>query len=360
MATLTIIRTKRLAAQRIEGSQFNGAAEVVRSMLAMQAQDLAGAKWSVGVRAPGTTLADVDAALANGSIIRSWPMRGTLHLVAAEDIGWMLELTAARTVRSLNRRYRELGLDEATFKRAEEVAVGVLTGGQGMPRAQLFEIFEKQGISTTGQRAPHILGRLCQDRTLVLGPMLGVHQTVVLMDEWVPNSRELGREEALGEFVRRFFSSHGPATIRDFAWWTKLPLRDAAIGLTIARDELEELVIDGTSFWMAPGLPERASSGVHLLPGFDEYLLGYQDRSAVLDAQHFQLIVPGGNGVFQPTIVSGGRVVGTWRRKSTPAGVTITPLPFDPLPTSAMTRLESAAADYGHFLGSPVKLSWPS
>lgn len=357
MATMTRIRSGRLAAQRIQGSEFTAPAEVVRWMLAMQAQDLIGAKWSVGLRAPGTTLADVDAALADGSILRSWPMRGTLHLVAAEDIGWMLDLTATRTVQSLTRRYRELGLDEATFERAQDVAIGVLEGGRALPRSELFEFFEKEGISTAGQRAPHILGRLCQNRTLCLGPMLGVHQAVVLMDEWVPQPRRLERDEALGEFVRRFFLSHGPATIRDFAWWTKLPLRDAAVGLAIAREQLEELVVDGTSYWMAPGLPERTSSGVQLLPGFDEYLLGYQDRSAVLAAEHWQAIVPGNNGVFQPTIVSGGRVVGTWRRKSTPAGVTVTPMLFEPLPKATLTRLTTSVAGYGRFLGSPVAMS---
>jgi hypothetical protein len=359
MATVTTIRTVRLASQRIEDSEFTGAVEVVRWMLAMQAQDLAGAKWSVALRAPGTTLVDVDAALADGSVIRSWPMRGTLHLVAAEDIGWMLELTATRTVRSLARRYRELELDEATFQRAAEVAVSVLDGGRALPRAELFELFEEAGISTAGQRAPHLLGRLCQDRTLCLGPMIGVHQAVVLMDDWVPHPRRLDREEALGEFVRRFFLSHGPATMRDFAWWTKLPLRDAAIGLAIAKDQLAELVIDGTSYWMAPDLPDRTSKGVHLLPGFDEYLLGYQDRSAVLAAEHWQAIVPGNNGVFQPTIVAGGRVVGTWRRKSAPAKVTLTLLPFEPLTTAARKSLSASAAGYGHFLGSPVDVSTP-
>jgi hypothetical protein len=359
MDTVTTIRRLRLAAQRIEGSACTGPAEVVRWMLAMQGQDLAGAKWSVGLRAPGSTLADVDAALADGTVIRSWPMRGTLHLVVAEDIGWMLELTATRTLQSLTRRYRELGLDEATFERASEVAIGVLEGGRALPRAELFEFFEKEGIATTGQRAPHLLGRLHQTRTLCLGPMQGVHQAVVLMDEWVPNPRRLEREEALGEFVRRFFLSHGPATIRDFTWWTKLLVRDAAVGLAIARDQLEELVIDGTSYWMSPGLPDRASNSVHLLPGFDEYLLGYQDRGAVLAAAHAQAIVPGNNGVFQPTIISDGRVVGTWRRKSMPAGVTVTPMPFEHLPTTALTRLKTSAAGYGHFLGSPVAVSPP-
>ena len=261
MTTATTIGVLRLAAQRIEGSKVTSPSEVVRWMLAMQAQDLVASKWAVGLRAPGSTLVDVDAALADGSVIRSWPMRGTLHLVAPQDIGWMLELTATRTVQSLARRYRELDLDEATFERAAEVAVDVLAGGRALPRAELFEHLEKRGIATAGQRAPHILGRLCQSRLLCLGPMLGVHQAVVLMDEWVPHPRKLEREEALGEFVRRFFLSHGPATIRDFTWWTKLLVRDANIGLAIARDQLEEIVVDGASHWMAPGLPGSGIQG---------------------------------------------------------------------------------------------------
>lgn len=354
MDTVTMIRRQRLAAQCIQGSPLTDPADVVRWMLAMQGQDLAGAKWSVGLRAPGSTLADVDASLADGTVIRSWPMRGTLHLVAAADIGWMLELTAGRTLQSMARRYRELDLDDETFEQAREVAIGALQGGRALPRAELFAHFEKAGIATTGQRAPHLLGRLHLTRTLCLGPMHGVHQAVVLMDEWVPNPRRMERDEALGEFVRRYFSSHGPATIRDFIWWTKLLVRDANVGLEMARDQLEELVIDGTSYWMAPGLPDRASSAVHLLPGFDEYLLGYQDRSAVLAAQYAQAIVPGNNGMFQPTIVSAGRVVGTWRRKSAPGHVTVTPIPFEPLTEAHMTRLMSAAAGYGRFLGSSV------
>ncbi len=355
--TATGVAQLRLAAQRIDGSEFTSPVDVVRWMLAMQAQDLPGAKWSVGLRAPGTTLLDVDAALGRGEIIRSWPMRGTLHLVAAQDIGWMLNLTAARTLQSLTRRYRELELDEATFEHAREVAVGVLEGGRALTRAELFEFFEKQGIATTGQRGPHLLGGLHQAQVLCLGPMHGVHQAVVLMDEWVPDPHRLTGDEALAEFVRRYFLSHGPATIRDFTWWTKLLVRDAAIGLALARQHLEELVIDGISYWMSPGLPDRVSGRTHLLPGFDEYLLGYQDRSAVLAAEHAPVIVPGNNGVFQPTIVAGGRVVGTWRRRSTATGVTVTALPFEPLSAAAAAGVASSAIGYGEFLGLPMTLA---
>jgi len=350
-ATLSALR---LRAQWIEHKGPSDPATVVRWMLAMQGQDLPGAKWSVGLRSPGTTLAEVDAALARGAIIRSWPMRGTLHLVAGEDIGWMLGLTAARTVQSLTTRHRQLGIDDAAVAAAGAVAVGLLEGGRAVARAELFAAFEKAGIETAEQRGVHLLGRLHQDQLLCLGPMQGNDQAVVLLSEWVRDPLTPERDEALGEFVGRYFTSHGPATIRDFAWWTKLPLRDAKVGLAVAHHRLEELVVDGTSYWMAPGLPDRPSREVHLLPGFDEFLLGYQDRSASLAAEHAPLTVPGNNGMFLPTIVDGGQVVGLWRRKKIKSGMEITPHPFETMPKRRVTGFAAAAEFYGAYLGSPV------
>ena len=357
--TSATLRRLRLAAQRIEGSEFTTPADVVAWMLALQGQDLPGAKWSVGLRAPGSTLTDVDAALANGQIIRSWPMRGTLHLVPAVDIGWMLRLTGERTLRSLATRHRELGLDDATFGRAGDIATKVLEGGRSATRAELFQGFEAAGIVTAGQRGPHLIGQLHQTRQLCLGPMRGNDQAVVLLDEWVPHPRMLDREEALGEFVRRYFTSHGPATLRDFAWWTKLTVRDTTIGMALAREHLEELIVDDVSYWMAPGLPDRASRRVHALPGFDEFLLGYQDRSASLAAEHAPMTVPGNNGMFLPTIVIGGSVAGLWRRKKTVAGVTVTPLPFGTPSARQLSGFGVAAAAYGRFLGVPVTVGAP-
>jgi len=347
----------RLAAQLIEGSRFSTPGEVVRWLLAIQAQDLPGAEWSVGLRAPGTTLREVDAALSRGEIVRSWPMRGTLHLVPAEDIGWMVGLTSERTIRSLARRYDELGLEPGTFKQAQEVAVTALEGGRTLSRASLFETFETAGISTAGQRGPHILGYLHQRGTLVLGPVHGTGQHVVLHDEWVREARRPERDEALGEWVLRYFRSHGPATVKDFTWWTKLTVRDARIGLAIARDQLEQTTVDDVSYWMAPGLPDRASRRVHALPGFDEYLLGYQDRGAALDPANAQVVVPGNNGVFQPTIVVKGRVVDTWRRKVTPSGITLTPRPFASLSDATLAAFGKSVAAYGRFLGAAAQVA---
>ncbi|MGS0687969.1 winged helix DNA-binding domain-containing protein [Nakamurella sp. GG22] len=351
------LRRLRLTAQRIGGSGLSGPAEVVRWMLALQAQDLPGAKWSVGLRTPGSTLADVDDALGRGEIIRSWPMRGTLHLVPADDIGWMLELTAPRTLRALTSRHRELGIDEAAIGAAADVAASLLAGGGSAGRADILTAFEEAGVSTAGQRGIHLLGALHQKRLLCQGPMRGAEQLFVLLDEWVPRPRRLHGDEALGEFVGRYLAGHGPATIADFCWWTKLPVKDARAGLAATEVPLEELVIDGVTYWMAPGLEERPAGSVAALPGFDELLLGYRDRSANLPEAYAGAIVPGNNGMFLSTIVSDGRVVGTWRRRKTAAGVTVTPSSLEPLSARVLARFADAVDRYGRFLGVPVTVS---
>jgi hypothetical protein len=352
----------RLLSQRIiptPGRESDAAptpADAVGWMLAMQGQDLPGVKWSAALRAPGSTAADVDRALENGELVRSWPLRGTLHLVGARDLGWILALTAERSIQGVATRHRQLGLDPDTFAKAAGVASGALTGGGRLSRDGLFAEFEAHGISTDGQRGAHLLWYLSVSGLVCLGPPEGTGQAVVLLDEWVPDPHRPARSEAFGELARRYFSSHGPATLKDFLWWGKLLVPDAKAGLLAARDSLRELVIDGTSYWLAADAPDSAPRGtLALLPGFDEYLLGYQDRSAVLPDEHSDRIVPGGNGMFLSTIVSNGRVVGLWKRRTTASGIELTPEPFAELSAAETTRLHRAARAYARYLGAPLR-----
>jgi hypothetical protein len=198
----------------------------------------------------------------------------------------------------------------------------------------------------------HILGKLAQLRVIVLCDQ----SDWALFDEWIPNPRRLERDEALREFAERYFASHGPATIRDFSWWSSLSLTEARRGLDLARDRLDELELDGVTYYLRPGL-EPAKPAVHLLPGFDEYVLGYSDRAAPLAGGALERIVPGGNGVFLPTIVVNGEVVGSWRRATKGATTAVTAQPFDELSATAVKGVEKAARRYGRFLGSSVELS---
>lgn len=340
----------RIAAQGIARPASAGPAdpvEVVRSLLAMQAQDYLGVLWSLGLRTGADEVA-VEAAHTSGAIVRSWPMRGTLHLVAAEDLGWMLSLTGERIVRLAAGRHRQLQLTDDDFARAAAIARDRLSGGGRADRAHLLEAFRAGGVSTDGQRGIHLLGNLAHTGLVVMSG----RTEYALLDEHVREPRHLEPDAAADEFALRYFTGHGPATVRDLAWWTGLPLTLVRAATERVRDRLDELVVDGVVHYLRPGLEPAA--GVHLLPGFDEYLLGYGDRSAALAPEHADAIVPGSNGMFLPTIVSRGEVLGTWRRGRGTKTLTLELQPFEPLPVTVERAAWAAARRYAAFAGKPL------
>jgi hypothetical protein len=350
----------RLASQRIAPSADaeTGIADTVRHLLAMQAQDFGQGLWALGVRVPGATRTQVLAELASGTVVRSWPMRGTLHFVAPEDLRWMLQLTAPRTLASAATRQRQLGLDQDILDRSADLARTELAGGGAATRAEFLAVLEDAGITTTGQRGYYIIWYLAQIGLTCWGPPRQTAQAIVLLDEWAPATERVAPSEALRRFALGYFRGHGPATLKDFAWWSKLTVADAKQGLAAARDELVEVSSGGADYWMS-ALQHSASDapstwGVHALPGFDEYLLGYRDRSDALPAEFANRIVPGGNGMFLPVIVSRGRVVGTWRRNQNGTTVEVSPEPFERLTAREATGFARAAAAYASFLGTTL------
>lgn len=351
MTTLREIALLRLVAQRIAGPSAATATEAVRWLTAAQAQDWGGVLTSVALRTASGTRADVEAAADAGEVVRSWPMRGTLHLVAAEDLSWMLRLTAPRVVAGAARRRARLGLDAGQLEHARKLAVDALAGGRRLRRDDLLAAWNEGGLDTAGQRGYHMLWHLAQTGTLCLGPVQGGEQLIVLVDEWIPRPRRPEREEALGELAERYFRGHGPATVKDFARWTNLLAADVRAGVELARPRLARVDVDGVEYLMDPRTPDlldacrQSARGVFLLPGFDELILGYQDRSAVLPAEFADRIVPGGNGVFRPTVVSDGRVVGTWRHTGRGARRTLEAVPFESFPeqvAEAIARVHAA------------------
>jgi len=323
----------RLAAQHIVGPGGTAVADVVGRLTAMQAQDYPGVVTSIALRVAGGTRARVEAAFDAAEIVTSWPLRGTLHVVVAEDLPWLLRLAAPRMVAGAAGRRARLDLDDAALDRAREVAVGALAGGRVLRRDDLMARWDAAGLSTAGQRGYHMLWHLAQTGTVCLGPVVNGRQALVLVDEWIRTPRHLDRDEALCELALRYFRGHGPATAKDFARWAHLLAADVTAGLAVARPLLDRAVVDGVEYLLDPGTPERLDAcreqarGVVLLPGFDEFILGYRDRGAVLAAEHVARIVPGGNGVFRPTVVSDGQVIGTWRHTGRGArrGVEATP-----------------------------------
>ncbi|MBM7807808.1 hypothetical protein JOD57_003645 [Geodermatophilus bullaregiensis] len=340
----------RLVAQRVAGPPFPDAAAAVRALGAVQGQDLPGALTSVALRTADRSRAGVVAALDAGDVVRSWPMRSTLHLVAAEDLPWMLAVLGPRVLAGAARRRATLGLTEADCEQAREAALGALTGGRRLSRADLLTAIRDGGVEVSGQRGYHLLWYLAQTGTLVLGPAAGGDQSFVLLDEWVREPRRLEGEEAFGELALRFFTGHGPATVADLVRWAGTTVRDARAGLALARPALEAVDVEGTELYLDPATPERLAAhradaeGLHLLPGFDEFVLGYADRTCAVPPEFADRIVPGGNGVFRSTVVVGGQVVGTWRRTGTGARRTVTAEPFTAFPAGVAERVPDLAA----------------
>ena len=351
MAKAPDVGRLRLAAQRLIGEPCADATRVVRWMTCLQAQDLPGVVVSVALRSQSRRRDEVEAALATGAIVRSWPMRGTLHFVPAEDLGWMLELTRARSFSGSARRRADLGIADADIARAVELSREALRGGRQLTRAELFSVWEAHGVTTAGQRGYHLLWNVAQAGAVCFGPLSGREQLIVDLDDWVAAPRRLDPEEALTEWALRFFRSHGPATLKDFARWTGLPVSVARAAAQAVRTQLAALDVAGVEHLMDPETPDRlaacgsSSREVLLLPGFDEFVLGYGDRSAVLDAEHATAIVPGGNGIFRPTVVGGGRLLGTWKHVGRGARRTLEATPFTTFPavvTKALPRVYDA------------------
>ncbi|WP_368660281.1 winged helix DNA-binding domain-containing protein [Verrucosispora sp. NA02020] len=337
-------------------------AEVVEWFGAMQAQEINSGLWSLGVRLPGATQTDVHAALERREALRTWPMRGTIHLVPARDARWMLELTGVRALAGAAARREFLGLTEAEADRAADVLGTALAGGGRLTRTDCVAALVAAGIDGAGQRGYHLLWYASQRGVTCIAPNLGTEQTFALLDEWAPGQHRPDRDEALAALALRYFRSHGPTTRQDFAGWTGLTATDAKRAIAAAGDALTTVQVDGTEAILPPALldaPRTPTRDVLTLPGFDEYLLGFKDRTLMLDPAHKQAIIPGGNGVFQATVVIGGRVVGTWKRTLAKTRVTLAVKPLVPLDPAQRTQVEQALHRYADFLALPPRVTWP-
>jgi hypothetical protein len=356
---LTDLTAARLRSQCLVASECTSAAEVVVRLGAMQAQDYSAALWAIGARLRDGTLADVERAIAERKIVRTWPMRGTMHFVATADVYWMLKLLTPRVIARSAPRAKQLELDTAIFSKARRIFVRALQKEGALTRDAMMATLERSGISVAGQRGYHILWRLAQEGVLCFGPHSGKQPTFVLLEEWVRPPCSFDREQALAEVARRYFAGHGPATLQDFAWWTGFPMADAKAALASVAGEFESHAVNGKTFWSAPGNGGSGSRGssVLLLPGFDEYLLGYGDRTEVLAPEHASRIVPGGNGIFFPILVAGGRIVGTWKREVNKRQIALTISPFVRLSDASARAAKSAAKRYGLFQGLPAEAS---
>ncbi|AMM21920.1 hypothetical protein AX769_19435 [Frondihabitans sp. PAMC 28766] len=350
------IARRRLTAQRVAGHGASSVAEVAASQLATQAQDLLGAEWALGLRST-TGEGNVASALVDGSVIRSWPMRGTLMIMARVDARWLTELLAPRAFAAAASVWRRDGMVKEDFDRAADIVRDALSGGPALSRPALLEAIGAAGVETGGGRGSHLLRQLAGETLIVFGPPQGTRQTFVLLDEWAPGAVRYERDDALRILATRYVAGHAPTTVPDLAWWSGLTLTDARRAVALAGDAVEQ---DAEGLLVPPGgaaQPPRRGD-VRLLPPFDEILLGYRDRVASLAPEHFARVVPYSNGLFAPTLVIDGVVSGLWRRTlAGSGGVRIDLEPFAELSDVVRRAVERRAAEYGRYLGREATLA---
>jgi len=348
------IPQQRLRNQHLSGPGLKHPAEVVSWLVAVQAQDYAGAKWALGLRVRRAVDQTVEQGFTAGTILRTHLMRPTWHFVSPADIRWLLALTAPRVHQSNALQYRKLELDRSVLRRSAAALEQALHGGRQLTREQLRVVLEQAGVHTRGPlRLGYILMYAELEGIICSGPRRGKQFTYALVEERVPPARALLREEALAELARRYFASRGPATLRDLAKWSGLTIADARRGLEAVRSQLQEEAAGGQTFWFAYSrqAKQATSPSALLLPNYDEYTIGYRDHSAVFDLSHrFDL-------VYGHVLVIDGRVAGTWRRTLKKTEVVIQTNTFAPLSRPESRAVAAAADRYGAFLGLPVVLA---
>jgi hypothetical protein len=351
------IRRLRLRHQQLIDRSFTAPADVVRWFGALQSQGLASCLYAVGLRMQGATEALVERAIADRSIVRSWPMRRTLHCMPGEDARWMVRLLAPRQNVRMNSYYRKAGITHDGLERAGKVLLSALVGGKQLTRSELYQELNGAGIATTAvagaMRGLHILVHWAQAGLICLASRKGKQQTFALLDEWAPAGRNLSGDEALAEMAKRYFRSHGPATERDFAWWAGLTMAEARQGLRLIADSVESVTVLGVKYWLMRGArapSQRQKNSVLLLPAFDEYTVAYADRTAVSDEAMLRQMSHG----ISSNIVIDGRIAGTWKRRLSNNTVGVSYRLLRRLTRYEQDGLTRAIEEYGRFIGRKV------
>jgi hypothetical protein len=352
----------RVRSQRLVGSRVEDVAELVRHMVGLQAQNVQAARLSVRPRTEGIDAATVTRAYnEERTVVRTWAMRGTLHMVAAEDVGWIVALLGPIFAGANRRRRLQLGLDDEVCRRAVPALRRIVAAEGPLTRADLVRRLAAKGVSLDpkGQAPAHLIGYTAMQGMICRGPDVEKDEpTYVLVEDWAGRQLELGPEESLAELARRYVASHGPVGPEDFARWSGLSAGQAKKGFELIAGELQEVRAAGESAWVvASSTPVKGSRRprVQLIGHFDEYLLGYRSRDLILSPKFAKRIQAGG-GFVQPAVLVDGYVAGTWRQRRKKGRLVVEVQPFEPLPDESLPALEAEAADIGRFLSTDTEL----
>lgn len=348
----SLIVYQRLRNQRLRSTEFKRPVDVVRWFGAVQAQEFRAAKWAIGQRMRDATDDSIEQAFNNGEIIRTHVMRPTWHFVSPEDIRWLLELTAPRVNVACGSAYRAFELDDQVFKRTNKALARALKGGKHLTRSSLKRVLNESGVAADNSiRLGHILIRAEIDGVICSGPRGGNQFTYALFEERVLQTKRIDRDQALATLTERYFTSHGPATLQDFMWWSGLTAADAKTGISMVQRHIVKTSFGDRVFWgprSEPNTHQKTTSAL-LLADFDEYVVAYKDRSAVFTTDD-HLKMP--DGTLGRTVIVDGRIVGSWKQTNVNGPVNISVRPYRSLTKSERLAIATAVDRYAKFLGA--------
>ncbi len=354
---LTDISNIRLITQQIAGTKFKTAKEIVAWMGAMQAQDYRMAKWAIGLRTPNATEKTIEIAIDNGEIIRTHLLRPTWHFVSAEDIYWMIELTGPRIKASMKGRNKQLELTKKIFKKSNSVIEKVLRDGKHLTRVELVAELNKAKIVTDNNRSSHILFTAELEGIICSGITKEKQSTYALLSERIPETKKLKKEEALFKLAKKYFESHCPASLQDFIWWSGLSVFDAKNAFEMIKPDFISEKIDSQTYLFPDSfsIPKKYKEFVYLLPAFDEFLISYKDRTAAIAFENHKHAFSN-NGIFWPTIVINGQVMGIWKRTIKKDKVILETNFFEPPDKNEKTLIEKESEKLGYFLNHKIDI----
>ncbi|MBC7813436.1 MAG: AlkZ family DNA glycosylase [Burkholderiales bacterium] len=346
------IPLQRLSNQRLSHTEFTNPVEVIQWLGAVQSQDYTGARWAVGLRMHGMDDAAIDKLFNDGAILRTHVPRPTWHFIAPEDIRWMLMLLGPRVHQASAYMYRTNGLDDALFARSNETMAKALQGGKQLTREELALELQRVGIeSVEGFRLTYLVMVAELTGVICSGPKRGKQYTYALLDERAPNAKTMSRDEALAELTKRYFRSHGPATLKDFSLWSGLTITDAKAGVAMLGAQIVSEKVDGKDYWFAPSVAvvRDVAPYAYLLSNYDEYIGGSSYYGALPSQRLVSEIID--ERLFVHAIVIDGAIAGMWRRTFEKNTVVIEPKFLRPLTDAEQAALNAAALRYGEFMG---------
>lgn len=348
------IANKRLQNQQISTSKFTAVKELVAYMGSMQAQDFGMAKWAVGLRASGCTDAIIEKAIADGEIIRTHVLRPTWHFVSADDVRWMMDLTSPRIKMLMAGNNRKIGLDHAIFHKSNRLLEKAFLTTDFLSRTEVAQHLTDGGIILGENRLSHILENAEQDQVICSGKVHNRKPTYALMDKHIKPAVKKVKEEALAELARRYFTSHGPATLHDFSWWSGLSLSEVRLAWELVKADFmtEKMGEQIYHFSKEQDLVATVTEAEcnYFLPAFDEFLVGYANRNASLHLKHTSKTITK-NGMFFPTIIVNGQVTGLWKKTMVKGVAGIEPSYFYKKDALGKRVVKTASKQYAEFLG---------